>query len=158
MLSGLPNLNTILGYRCDSAVHVFRRKYALNETEAVQVWQDMLIWLYLGSCHNLDKDTSKPEKLVIFPQLLAIDEMWHAFILCTREYADFCHWAFGKFIHHVPNTAHENILPQSEFDNMVAYVHRILGGNIAMRWFVEIPLLVEEIEEYPTFKRRTEAT
>ncbi|HEX9680976.1 MAG TPA: hypothetical protein VGA32_05950, partial [Anaerolineales bacterium] len=34
-----------------------------------------------------------------------IDEVWHAFILFTREYADFCQAVFGEFIHHVPRTS-----------------------------------------------------
>jgi hypothetical protein len=33
------------------------------------------------------------------------DEVWHAFILFTREYAAFCRDAFGMFIHHVPRTS-----------------------------------------------------
>jgi hypothetical protein len=34
-----------------------------------------------------------------------VDEVWHAFILFTREYADFCQDIFGEFIHHVPRTS-----------------------------------------------------
>jgi len=32
-----------------------------------------------------------------------IDEVWHAFILHTREYAEFCQSIFGRFVHHAPN-------------------------------------------------------
>lgn len=32
----------------------------------------------------------------------AVDHGWHAFILHTREYADFCDRVAGHFIHHVP--------------------------------------------------------
>lgn len=34
---------------------------------------------------------------------LDIDEAWHAFILHSKEYADYCMGRFGRFIHHVPN-------------------------------------------------------
>ncbi len=34
-----------------------------------------------------------------------VDEVWHALILFTREYADLCQKAFGSFIHHVPKTS-----------------------------------------------------
>lgn len=34
-----------------------------------------------------------------------VDEVWHALILFTREYADLCQAAFGTFIHHVPRTS-----------------------------------------------------
>jgi len=32
----------------------------------------------------------------------AADEVWHDFILNTREYAAFCRKAFGRFMHHTP--------------------------------------------------------
>jgi hypothetical protein len=32
----------------------------------------------------------------------AVDEMWHEFILFTREYQAFCARAFGEFLHHTP--------------------------------------------------------
>jgi hypothetical protein len=32
----------------------------------------------------------------------AVDELWHAFILYTREYQSFCRRAFGTFLHHAP--------------------------------------------------------
>ncbi|MER5460745.1 hypothetical protein ABT010_08645 [Streptomyces sp. NPDC002668] len=31
-----------------------------------------------------------------------VDPGWHAFILHSREYADFCHRRFGTFLHHNP--------------------------------------------------------
>ncbi|MFF4493989.1 glycine-rich domain-containing protein [Streptomyces sp. NPDC001546] len=38
---------------------------------------------------------------------LRVDLFWHAFVLHTRPYADFCDALGGRFIHHVPdrNTA-----------------------------------------------------
>lgn len=34
-----------------------------------------------------------------------VDVAWHEFILFTREYANFCSKAFGRFIHHTPAEA-----------------------------------------------------
>src|SRR5262245_47429547 len=31
-----------------------------------------------------------------------VDDLWHEFILFTREYGKFCDKAFGKFLHHTP--------------------------------------------------------
>jgi len=33
---------------------------------------------------------------------VAVDEAWHEFILMTRQYSDFCHHAFGRYLHHAP--------------------------------------------------------
>lgn len=32
----------------------------------------------------------------------AVDEAWHGFVLCTRDYAAFCSRAYGEFLHHFP--------------------------------------------------------
>jgi|GEM_PF-1788690 len=37
-----------------------------------------------------------------------VDEVWHAHILFTRDYAEFCQMAFGRFFHHQPHTSSEN--------------------------------------------------
>lgn len=34
----------------------------------------------------------------------AVDKAWHEFILLTKNYADFCEKAFGKFLHHTPHS------------------------------------------------------
>lgn len=32
----------------------------------------------------------------------AVDDLWHEFILCTKNYDSFCRKAFGRFLHHTP--------------------------------------------------------
>lgn len=34
-----------------------------------------------------------------------VDDLWHEFILYTRNYAEFCRRAFGGFLHHTPAAA-----------------------------------------------------
>jgi hypothetical protein len=34
----------------------------------------------------------------------AVDEAWHEMILMTREYTEFCRRAFGRYLHHSPDT------------------------------------------------------
>lgn len=42
------------------------------------------------------------------PPTVQCDEAWHAFILHTREYAEFCDKHIGRFVHHEPLvSAHE---------------------------------------------------
>ena len=35
----------------------------------------------------------------------AVDDLWHAHIVCTRAYGAFCTQAFGRFLHHQPEAA-----------------------------------------------------
>lgn len=41
-------------------------------------------------------------KFVSMPSQV-VDDLWHEFILCTRDYARFCDQAFGRFLHHNPS-------------------------------------------------------
>jgi hypothetical protein len=34
-----------------------------------------------------------------------VDDIWHAFLLFTREYAAFCRKTVGSFVHHIPTTS-----------------------------------------------------
>src|SRR4051794_8423998 len=36
---------------------------------------------------------------------VVVDDLWHELVLHTREYAAFCDAAFGRFLHHVPDSA-----------------------------------------------------
>lgn len=40
-----------------------------------------------------------------------VDEVWHSFILFTREYEEFCRKISGRMIHHRPNTSRRPHLP-----------------------------------------------
>jgi hypothetical protein len=50
-----------------------------------------------------------------------VDEVWHAFILFTREYAEFCQDTFGMFLHHVPRTSRSPHRDASGESFMAAY-------------------------------------
>ena len=41
------------------------------------------------------------KKFVSMPSVVA-DDLWHEFILYTRDYQHFCRHAFGEFLHHTP--------------------------------------------------------
>ena len=47
--------------------------------------------------------------------LLILDEVWHTFILYTKDYSQFCLEYFGRYIHHAPTTrqdlANNSLLP-----------------------------------------------
>ncbi len=43
-------------------------------------------------------------RMVAMPSQV-VDDAWHEFILFTRQYAQFCRSAFGRFLHHTPAEA-----------------------------------------------------
>ncbi len=54
---------------------------------------DKLTPYYVATLSNMNEGRTTPVYQVI-------DEIWHAHILCTRDYAEFCARTFGRFIHH----------------------------------------------------------
>jgi hypothetical protein len=64
-----------------------------------------------------------------------VDEVWHAFILFTRDYADFCQQAFGSFIHHVPRTS-RSPRPELTTDGFVTGYSEVFG-DLPMGWYGE---------------------
>lgn len=61
-----------------------------------------------------------------------VDEVWHNFILFTKEYAKFCQECFGKFVHHAPNTSQH---PQLSIDSVMNFV------NAYTKVFGELPAI-----------------
>ncbi|MGW1677705.1 glycine-rich domain-containing protein [Saccharopolyspora sp. NPDC002376] len=49
---------------------------------------------FLGACAKFPDNRLAPSK--------PVDIGWHAFILCTKDYARFCQRVAGHFMHHVP--------------------------------------------------------
>ncbi|HKY84967.1 MAG TPA: hypothetical protein VJ160_09105 [Anaerolineales bacterium] len=62
-----------------------------------------------------------------------VDEVWHAFILFTREYAEFCQAAFGSFVHHVPRTS-RSPRTESNADNFLAAYGEVFG-EVPPEWY-----------------------
>lgn len=56
-----------------------------------------------------------------------VDEVWHAFILFTRDYAAFCQAAFGEFIHHVPRTSRDE-LPSDGAEKFLQAYREVFGA------------------------------
>jgi len=60
-----------------------------------------------------------------------VDDVWHAFILFTREYAAFCQDAFGTFIHHVPRTSRAAV-PEASRGNFLRAYAEVFGEPTAL--------------------------
>lgn len=77
---------------------------------------------------------------VAMPSRVA-DELWHEFILYTREYERFCRQAFGRFLHHAPAAV---MTPQARERNAAlrrTWWHTCLDENIDPRKPTRLPLL-----------------
>lgn len=131
--------------RFKSACHWFKG----TEEEAALIFEDLkrYLWLYAKieelRLQNPSKDY--PDISIAY-NMEIIDEMWHAFVLYTQFYIEFCEKYFGTYLHHpvpcekyIANIKALGKEKASEIfvSEMVECVYEELGEEIAVRWFDE---------------------
>jgi hypothetical protein len=144
----IPSLEEVLEYKNDYVISCFLRDYDMSSEDATDIFKQTLKWLYLCAHHKMNPD---PEiQLAITRYVVIIDEMWHTFILCTRDYTDFCNQYFGFYIHHKPNSKAEKkqfeeecqrnpekILETSknQYRKQLGFTYDILGEDTVRLWY-----------------------
>jgi hypothetical protein len=76
---------------------------------------------------------------------LRVDEVWHQFILYTREYMDFCEAFFGRYVPHSPSNSPEpstgNPTSQEEevctFELFAKHYQEFFGATLPDVWYDE---------------------
>ena len=106
-----------------NVVTIISEKEKISISEARQLLEDTIRFLYL--CSISDEALSPTEKL---------DVGWHHFILCTKEYANFCNKYLGRFIHHSPYTAKKKeSLTSNPVVSTLLFAKRIFG-ELSENW------------------------
>lgn len=101
----LSRLDRVEELHCDDEIQIieaFMERYEVSRTEAEEIFNETKKWLWLAS-----KNDDTEEILFIDRPLVIIDEMWHNFILHTRQYYNFCIKNFKKLVHHNPTPVQE---------------------------------------------------
>jgi hypothetical protein len=75
----------VLAFRHPGVIHRYCKDHGGSLTEAEEVFQAMLEWLYLGA--HCAADTESTGGCVMTEEIEKIDWMWHAFLLFTVDYA-----------------------------------------------------------------------
>lgn len=137
-------LTQILTYRNPDVICRFTDLIDVSEDEAETLFSETLKFLYL----------SQQPGIFIPDELLILDEMWHNFILFTREYDAFCQQHFGRFVHHQPASKAEKMTNKTalevdkdaarlEFNEklevMMSAVYDHLGEDTVIKWFSVYP-------------------
>ncbi len=78
-------------------------------------------------------------KFVAMPSQV-VDDLWHEFILYTKNYQDFCQRAFGQFMHHTPAIAFEKG-QQGSAGIRRSWYHACHEENINPKNATRLPLL-----------------
>jgi len=125
------SLREVLAYRNRRVVYGFLRIYDLPARAATQLFRETRRFLWL---------LNRVPGLVVPSSMMAIDEMWHAFILHTADYEQFCKDHFGHVVHHEPATSKHPRrgrprVDAQEAEALVTAVYDHLGPVTARLWF-----------------------
>lgn len=78
----------VKSYRSEAAIEYYAREFGLDLAEATEHFEELLKYLCLSAAYT--------EPLTPSDQL---DQMWHAFLIQTRDYTEFSQM-LGKLVHH----------------------------------------------------------
>lgn len=150
-LGELRPLHEAIGYRNRHVVDRFIEHHALPRDDAEDLFVETLRWLWL--CRRADHDARAPD-LFIDDCMAMVDEMWHTFVLFTRDYTGFCDQYLGGYVHHEPTTSEEKARAQAERERdpsefrarrearlraLYDYVYDELGEDTLVKWYSTYP-------------------
>ena len=145
----MTSLNSLLKYNNEAVKRRFTLRYPEQKDNVHELFKDMLRYLWLSEKHHKDRMHSPSEptlnfRNVMHVEMLLIDEIWHDFILMTRDYQAFCEQYFGHFIHHQVNQRDQleesnQTINEKEFEReteyFFSYIYDNLGQDTLVRWF-----------------------
>ncbi|CDZ76930.1 hypothetical protein BN59_01209 [Legionella massiliensis] len=128
----LPPLGELLAYQNEAILGYFCHKHpSYTEERAKQLFTDLMGWMWL----NLHRQNNH-RQTYLFGPLLALDELWHGFILHTRDYLAFCQHYFGEYFHHdVEPIGLEHELTTEELADFLNDCFEYLGTDWVNRYF-----------------------
>jgi len=142
----LPELNNLLAYENPAVLKLYVQNYPANKLSAPDAFRETLKYLWLSVKHTLDKaaspeDPSIPPRCIMLRSMREIDEMWHEFILFTKDYTQFCQLYFGEYLHHLPNIFDNMPISReaetAEITILLPYIYDHLGEETMHVWFAE---------------------
>lgn len=85
------SLPFVMEYQFDPVIYRMVDKHGWDEADTRDCFEDLKKFLYMAVL--ADKSVAPTEK---------VDELWHAFLLFTMDYEEFCEIRLGVFVHHRP--------------------------------------------------------
>ena len=145
------DLETALEFENDHLIiDGFMKRYNVDLEEAASILQETKKWLWIAAKASDEEKFS----LSIEKPLAVIDEMWHNFILHTRQYHKYCMDKFKRFIHHDPTPSSEKVKFQQRvaenpteevkkwkdrYQQQLSYIYDHLGPETVIKWYEELP-------------------
>ena len=134
--SRAATLDAVLAYRHPGVLARYVKDFGGDRGDAEELFGELMRWLYL--CARATEPGGSG-RLSMYPEILRIDDMWHVFLMHTREYADFCDRYLGRFVHHYPTPTAEPRAQgeDAQLEGFLSFLYDELGEATVRRWFQE---------------------
>ena len=138
----LCHLDEVLSYQNDKIPKKFINHFKISFEESKDIFIELKKWLWLCALNYEDKLNNKPNTphcITSIESTRIIDEMWHMFILFTKDYKEFCEQYFNCYIHHFPEVNLIDSKPikisKNDVRKIIEYVYENLGEETAYKWY-----------------------
>lgn len=118
----------VISYENPDVVERIAREHHMDPVQAASIFRDTLRFLYLAGA--TDAKHIAPTK--------NIDIGWHAFLMFTRDYAEFCMTNFGKFIHHAPRRRGDAPATINALAVTFELARKVFGPVLSDNWAYDI--------------------
>jgi hypothetical protein len=148
-----PTLEEVMAYRHPDVVARFLKSWNVPQEEAEAIFDDLKRWLWVSAVSKKDELSGEPIlRMAILNSMALVDDMWHAFILFTKDYTKFCIDYFGFYLHHGPTTLAQKEEAMAaieadpvafqakltaDFEAQLSYIYDKLGPEVLTRWYSE---------------------
>lgn len=140
-------LEEVLAYKNINVINRFCQIRPDAQEEVNLIFDDLkrFLWLVATLEERKQKGQSTPD-LSFSHSMIIMDDMWHAFILWTKQYQAFCQDYLDGYIHHptempiYEENVNKNNLEEAEamnifLEGMISVCLEELGEEVTQRWF-----------------------
>lgn len=150
--TNMNDLTRVLQYENKNVLFRFLNLYNVSIEDARELFEETKKWLYAVAVNReLYKKGEIDFIIGVNDDLLILDEMWHNFILFTKDYNDFCNKYFGFFINHQPMTENETARENIDYEGIqkerkvffkkqYSFIYDLLGEKTLIKWHKEWPV------------------
>lgn len=128
--------DAVLNYKNNKVVERYAKIYNKDDAYSHDVFHQLLKWLYICHACSLKKISATVTK-----DIVEIDNMWHTFLLFTKEYSHFCDTYFNQFIHHLPSmeelTDEEELEKKKQLKKQLIITIEAFGAETFTSWYKE---------------------
>lgn len=126
-------ISQVMAYQMPNVIKRCQKDFGYSDNDMVMLEKELK--RYLSLCIVVDND-------YVGMYSKDVDNLWHSFILFTKEYADFSHNFAGRFLHHAPEisgtkTPDEIAEDRKGFRTFIKNYKQIFGEEVHDIWFLD---------------------